>query len=135
MNTARVLMIASAAALVAACSSAPSKPAAAPAPVVANIAGTWIVTTETQLGAQDTKMVVNQNGNDIKGTLESQLGTTDFTGAVQGNEVRWGFDFNAQGTDLRIDYSGTLDGNNMTGKAVFGAFGEGAFTAKKQLGM
>lgn len=132
MNTIRVAFVASALAVLAACSSTPTQPAAPAAPAVANVAGVWIVNTETQMGPMDTKMTVEQTGKDIKGVLESPMGSVNYTGTVDGSDVKWGFDFDAQGTALRIDYVGALQSDGtMKGKAVFGSFGEGTFTAKK----
>ncbi len=138
MNTLRTALIASVAAVAAACSTAPSKPPAAPAapvvpaaPVATNIAGVWTITTDTPQGASDSKMTVMQTGKDIKGTLESPMGSVDYTGTVVGKDVKFGFNFSAQGTDLHIDYIGTVDGPTMSGRAVFGSFGEGTFKGKK----
>ncbi len=136
MNTLRVVLIASVVALAAACSSTPSKDAApvakaAAAPATANIAGTWTVTTDTPMGASDSKLTVVQTGKEIKGVMESPMGSVDYTGAVEVNDVKFGFDFEAQGTALRIDYIGTLEGGAMKGKVILGSFGEGTFTAKK----
>jgi hypothetical protein len=141
MNTFRAVLIASVTAFAAACSTAPTKPAAAPAPAakaaapaaaVTNLAGVWTLTTESQMGSQDAKLTVAQTGKDIKGTMETPMGSVDYTGTVEGKDVKFGFNFNAQGTDLRIDYIGTVEGGTMKGKAVFGSFGEGTFTGKKQ---
>ena len=135
MNTLRVILIASVAVAAAACSSAPSKPTpsaiAPPAAPAANIAGSWTLTTETPMGAQETKLSVAQSGKDIKGTLESPQGSVPITGTADGKDFKFGFDFDAQGTSLRIDYIGTVEGTAMKGKAVFGTFGEGTFTGKK----
>jgi len=129
MKMFRAALIAVGAAFVAACSTTPSQPAA---PVAANIAGVWTVNTETQMGPMDTKMTVEQMGKDLKGVLESPMGSVNYTGTVEGSDVKWGFDFDAQGTALRIDYVGTLQADGtMKGKAVFGSFGEGTFTAKR----
>jgi len=46
--------------------------------------------------------------------------------------VAFDFTINVQGTDLKLDYIGTVEGDTMKGKAVFGQFGEGTFTAKRQ---
>ena len=137
MNTIRAIAVATVVLLAAACSSTPSKPAAAPAkaaaaPAVMNLAGSWTITTESQMGPMDSKLTVEQNGKDIKGVMTSQMGSVDCTGTIDGKDVKFGFNFSAQGTDLRIDYIGTTDGTTMTGKAVFGSYGEGTFKAKKQ---
>jgi hypothetical protein len=130
MNKARVLVLAAVAILLAACASAP--PAAPAKPKGPDLNGNWVVTTTSQMGAQDSNMTVTQAGSAIKGTLTSQMGSVDYTGTVTGNAVAFGFTINAQGTDLKIDYSGTVEGDTMKGKAVFGSFGEGTFTAKKK---
>jgi len=129
MNKIRVLVLAAVAVLVAGCMSTPAAPARPKGP---DLTGEWVVTTNSQMGAQDSNMTVKQTGSAIAGTLSSQMGNIDYTGTVTGNEVAFGFMINAQGADLKIDYSGTVEGNTMKGKAVFGSFGEGTFTAKKK---
>jgi hypothetical protein len=136
MNKFRTLIVVGIATLIAACASTAPKPAAAPpppaAPAAINLAGTWIVTTDSSFGSQDTKMTVTQNGQNLTGKLESPMGAVDYTGTVVGKDVKFGFQFNAQGTDLKIDYAGTTDGSTMEGKVVIGTFGEGTFKGKKQ---
>jgi hypothetical protein len=39
---------------------------------------------------------------------------------------------NAQGTDMHIDYVGTVESDSMKGTAKFGEFGDSTFTGKKQ---
>jgi hypothetical protein len=129
MNSVRTLVLASIALSVAACSTTPAAPAKPKGP---DLSGNWVLTTESQMGAQDADMVVKQTGNALAGTLTSQMGSVDYTGTVEGDNVAFGFMFNAQGTDLRIDYTGVVAGDAIKGKAVFGAFGEGTFTAKRK---
>jgi hypothetical protein len=134
MNTLRVVLVAAVATLAAACSSTPSKPTASAAPAAppaVNLAGNWTVTTETPMGAQETKLSVAQTGKEIKGTMASPQGSVPITGTADGKDFKFGFDFDAQGTSLRIDYIGTVEGTAMKGKAVFGTFGEGTFTGTK----
>jgi hypothetical protein len=135
MNMLRTFVIACTVSLVAACSTTPSKPAAPAAPPAAsamNLSGNWILTVESQMGSQDMKMTVKQTGTNLAGTMESPMGSVDYTGTLTGKDVKMGFNFNAQGTDLHIDYIGTTDGTTMSGKAIFGTFGEGTFKAKRQ---
>ncbi len=141
MKTFRIVLIASATALAAACSSAPSKPAvpvasAAPvapvAPALANIAGNWIITVETPMGTMDAKMSVVQNGKDINGRLESQMGNVDYKGGVDTNNIKFSYSIEALGGPPgSFDYVGQLDAGVMKGKATFGSFGDGTWTAKR----
>lgn len=138
MNPLRTLALVGVIAAVAGCSSTASKPAAAPAApppaasAVMNIAGSWTLNVESQFGPFEQKMTVIQTGKDLKGTMTSPQGSVDYTGTIEGSNVKLGFNVNAQGTDLRIDYVGTTDGKTMNGKAVFGSFGEGTFKGAKQ---
>lgn len=125
----RTAALAALAMLVAACSTTPSTPAKGKGP---DLTGNWVLTTESQMGAQDSEMTVKQAGNAITGTLTSQLGAVDYTGTIEGSDVAFTFNINAQGTDLKLDYTGVVEGDTMKGKAVFGAFGEGTFTAKRK---
>jgi hypothetical protein len=129
MNNVRMLVLASIAMLVAGCSTTHTAPAKPKGP---DLSGNWVLTTESQMGAQDADMIVKQSGNTLAGTLTSQMGSVDYMGTVEGDNVAFGFMFNAQGTDLKIDYTGVVAGDTMKGKAVFGAFGEGTFTAKRK---
>ena len=135
MKTFRVLTLAAAAILIAACAStpkAPAAPAAPPPPAVTNLAGNWTVTIDSQMGSQDSKMVLTQTGADLKGSLESPMGTVPLTGNIADKAVNFSFNINAQGMDLKIDFIGTIESPEaLKGRAVFGTFGEGTFTAKK----
>ena len=133
MKKLRTLSIASLALLIAACATTPqSGSGGTTAPKGPDLSGNWVLTTESQMGAQDSDMVVKQSGSALTGTLTSQLGSVDYTGSVEGQNVAFSFMFNAQGTDLKIDYTGVVEGDTMKGKAVFGSFGEGTFTAKRK---
>lgn len=115
--------------LLGACASAPPSQ---PQPKVVDLSGEWVLTTESQMGAQDAQMTVRQTGSALTGTITSETGRIDYTGSVSGAAVAFDFTINVQGTDLKLDYTGTVDGDTMKGKAVFGQFGEGSFTAKRK---
>ena len=125
----RALMLASVALLVAACATPSSKSSQSKGP---NLSGHWVLTTESQMGAQDAQMTVRQTGNALAGTITGQAGSVDYTGSLSGAAVAFDFTINVQGTDLKLDYSGVVEGDTMKGKAVFGSFGEGTFTAKRK---
>lgn len=129
MNKTRAWIIAAVAIVLGACSTTPSQP---PAPKVADLSGNWVLTTESQMGAQDAQMTVRQTGSALAGTITGQNGSVDYKGSVTGAAVAFDFTINVQGTDLKLDYTGTVEGDTMKGKAVFGQFGEGTFTAKRQ---
>lgn len=129
MNQTRAWMIAAAAMVLSACATPPSQP---PAPKGADLTGNWVLTTESQMGSQDAQMTVRQTGSALAGTITGQNGSVAYQGSVTGAAVAFDFTIEIQGTDLKLDYIGTVEGDTMKGKAVFGQFGEGTFTARRQ---
>jgi hypothetical protein len=128
----RVLRVATftiAATLLVACASTPSQPKQ---PKGANLSGEWVLTTESQVGTQDALMTVRQTGRALAGTISGQMGTVDLAGSANGPAVTFNFTLNVQGKDLKLAYSGTVEGDTMKGTAVFGQIGEGTFTAKRK---
>lgn len=134
MKKVRAGILVSVALLIGACASTPpTQPSPQPPAVeAADLSGTWVLTTESQMGAQDAQMTVRQTGGALAGTITDQAGTVDCTGAVHGSSVAFDFTITVQGTDLKLDYSGTVEGETMKGRVVFGQFGEGTFTARRK---
>ena len=129
MNKLKSLMWVGLALVLAACASTPR------APKGPDLSGNWVLTTESPMGSQDTDMVVKQTGEQLAGTITSQMGPVEYKGTLQnGKDVAFGFSFEAQGMTLQIDYTGVVEGDTMKGTAKFGDFGEGAFTAKRKAG-
>jgi len=136
MTFIRRISIACVAALIAACSATPSKPVTPPAPVapaVADISGKWILTVHSPQGAIDANMTVVQTGTAIKGTLDSAMGTVDYTGSVNGKDVKFSYSIEKFGAPAGsiLDYTGSVDGGVMKGNAKFATFGEGEWSAKR----
>lgn len=120
-------MLAPVALLFGACTSTPSSQPKSP-----DLSGTWVLTTASQMGAQDARMVVRQTGTALAGTISGEAGTVDCTGSVNGSAVAFDFTIDVHGTDLKVDYAGTVEGDTIKGKAVFGQFGEGTFIARRE---
>ncbi len=97
----------------------------------ADVAGEWDFTVETQAGSGSPHFSLKQDGTTVTGTYKGQLGEAPVTGTVKGNQLTLSFNINAQGADLAITYSGTVEGDTIKGKVVLGEMGEGTFTAKK----
>jgi hypothetical protein len=129
MNKMKSLMWVGMVVLLGACATTPPKPKGP------DLTGNWVLTTESPMGSQDTDMTVTQTGEQLAGTITSQMGTVEYKGTLTGGkDVAFGFSFDAQGMTLQIDYKGVVEGDTMKGTAKFGDFGEGAFTAKRKTG-
>jgi hypothetical protein len=110
----------------AACTSIPREPA------VLDLTGEWLLTTTSQMGAQDATMMVQQTGKGFSGKVSSPQGVVDYSGVLQGEAVRFSFMLEAGAQPLKIEYSGVVAGDTMSGKAEFGPFGAGTFSAKRK---
>ena len=131
MNNLRAVMIASIAVLATACASTPSTPIPPAAPVIASIGGNWTLVVDTPNGPMNFTMSVVQSGTSVNAKITDTRGTYDYNGTIDGNAVKIGHDsINMPG--MRIEYIGTVVADTFSGKAVFGNFGEGTFTAKRQ---
>lgn len=98
----------------------------------ANVNGTWDLSVETPNGNGTPSVTFKQDGETLTGTYKGRFGETPLKGSIKGNDIKFSITISPQGQDLTIEYSGTVDGDTMKGKAKFGEMGEGNFTGKKK---
>ena len=98
----------------------------------AKVSGEWALTVETPNGTGTPSVIFKQDGEDLTGTYKGRFGESQLKGTVKGNEIKFSVTVSPQGQDVVVEYSGTVDGDSMKGKAKFGEFGEGNFTGKKK---
>jgi len=96
-----------------------------------NVTGTWTMAVETQAGTGNPTFTLKQEGATVTGQYKGQLGEAPVTGTVKGNELTLNYKVSAQGADLSVTYTGTVDGDTIKGKVSLGELGEGTFTGKK----
>lgn len=105
---------------------------ARPAHAQTSIAGDWDVTIQSAQGTNSMLVTFKQDGDKISGLLKSPMGELPFQGGtLTGNDLKFDFSIAVQGQPLQITMTGKVDGPSMAGKAQFGAFGEGDWTAKR----
>jgi len=97
----------------------------------ADVTGTWNMNVETQAGPGTPVFTLKQTGKNVTGNYKGQLGEAPVTGTVNGNEVTLKYSISAQGQELTVTYTGTVEGATMKGKVSLGELGEGTFTGKK----
>ncbi|MGH9348363.1 MAG: hypothetical protein ACRD26_13980 [Vicinamibacterales bacterium] len=97
-----------------------------------DLTGTWLLQVQTSAGGGSPTFTFKQTGDALEGTYEGAFGQAKVTGSVKGNQARWSFDVDAQGTALTIVYEGTVEGDSMKGTVRLGELGDGTFTGKKK---
>ena len=96
-----------------------------------NVTGTWTMQVETQAGSGTPTFTLKQEGTTVTGHYKGQLGEAPVTGTVKGNEVTLNYKVSAQGADLSVTYTGTVEGDTIKGKVSLGELGDGTFTGKR----
>ena len=77
-------------------------------------------------------MHLEQEGNAITGTYSSPtFGEASVKGVVNVSNVSLNVTINAQGQELTIEYSGSVEGSSIQGNVSLGGFGQGTFVGKK----
>lgn len=110
-------------------------PAAAPAQessAKVDVTGTWLFEVSSPAGAGTRTVTFKQDGEKITGKYTGQYGDSDLTGTVKGEDISFWFDVNAEGTSVRVTYTGKVDKDTMKGTLSLGDLGEGTFTAKRK---
>ena len=97
-----------------------------------SVAGNWDVTINSPQGANTSLVVFKQDGDKVSGVLKGRGGELPFEGGtLTGNDLKFSFTINTQGMALPITLTGKVEGETMSGKADFGGFAEGDWTAKR----
>ena len=89
--------------------------------------GTWTLTMDTPMGERRSTLTLSTSGGTLTGKQEAEGNTTDITdGTANGNDVSWKVAI-TNPMPLTLTFSGTVDGNSLTGTADTGMFGSFPF--------
>jgi hypothetical protein len=89
--------------------------------------GTWTLTMDTPMGERRSTLTLSTSGGTLTGKQEAEGNTTDIAdGTANGNNVSWKVAI-TNPMPLTLTFSGTVDGNAMTGTADTGMFGSFPF--------
>jgi len=94
-----------------------------------DVSGKWNMKVETSAGSGTPVFELKQSGETITGTYKGQLGQADVKGTLKDKDIKLEF----KAGEINIVYTGTVEGNTMKGKAVFGDMGEGTFSGTKEI--
>jgi len=93
--------------------------------------GTWKLTMDTPMGERASTLVVKVSGAKLEGTQSAEGQTAQiFDGSVNGNSLGWKVSI-TQPMPLTLDFSGTLDGDAISGSVQLGMFGSSPFRATR----
>jgi hypothetical protein len=98
-----------------------------------DVSGTWDMTLKTDRGDWPTELTIEQEGENIKVTMPGFQGDQiEGEGTVKDTKIEFTFNISTQRGDFSITYTGTIEGDTMSGEAEMGDFGIMQWTAKKK---
>jgi hypothetical protein len=84
--------------------------------------GTWKITINTPMGAQEVTAEITTAGDTFTGKTSGRMGDAEVAGKVDGDTLTWSADI-TQPMPMTLDFSATVAGDAMTGNVKLGAFG------------
>jgi hypothetical protein len=100
----------------------------------AKVNGSWDLSSPGRDGNMMTQtLTLQQDGSKLTGTLKGQRGEAPVTGTISGNNISFSVTRNTPNGDVKIDYTGTVQGDAM--KGTFMVMGNGRdWSAKRSTG-
>ena len=97
-----------------------------------SVEGVYDCVTQSPMGAQDSVLTVNVDGDTVTGTNEGAQGSMDIEeGKVDGNSMNWVMNMTVP-MPMKLEASVTVDGDQLTGTVKAGAFGDMPITGTKR---
>jgi len=113
----------------------PAKPPATSAPAnnSSDISGEWAFQVETAAGSGSPTFTFKQDGEKLSGQYKGAFGEAPLTGSFKDGKIAFTIKVDAQGQQLTINYTGTLEKDGtMKGTVDLGDVGSGTWTGKRK---
>jgi hypothetical protein len=93
--------------------------------------GKWEIVINSPLGAQKASLEIQTDGGLLTGTQQAAQGSGPLeNGKVNGNTLTWSAKI-SNPMPLTLDFTGTVDGDKLSGSVKAGAFGSFPFTGSR----
>ena len=94
--------------------------------------GTWKLTVNTPMGTQESTLTLATYGGTLTGTQTAPNGGSApiEEGTVNGNDVTWKASI-TRPMPMTLQFSGTVDGDTISGSVRLGMFGSANFTGTR----
>ena len=94
-----------------------------PQGVTGAVGGQWLATLTFARGSANHRLVFEQQGGKLVGTHYGEFGSGDLAGSVTANEVHFRSSQQIEGQRLSYEFTGTVDGDKMSGALNMGEYG------------
>ena len=97
----------------------------------AKVAGRWNFTVELEMGTGHPVVTLKQDGEKISGTYDGRYGQSPLEGTVKEKKIEFTVTMVAEGVSVAGVFSGSVDGDTMSGTVEFDQAGEGTWSATR----
>jgi hypothetical protein len=98
-----------------------------------DISGAWAFQVDSAAGSGTPSFTFKQDGEKLTGEYKGAFGEAPLTGTIKGNKVDFAIKIEAQGQQMTITYTGTVEKDgSMKGTAELGEVGSATWTAKRK---
>ena len=97
----------------------------------ARVAGVWNVALEIGSITGRPTIEIKQDGEKLTGTYRGRYGASPLEGAIKENQIGFTVTMNAEGQQTTGYFSGTVEGDTMSGTVEFEGAGEGTWSATR----
>jgi hypothetical protein len=97
----------------------------------ASVAGQWQTEITFLRGSANHTLVLEQHGQELLGTHQGEFVSGDLSGTVAANQVHFRSRQRIQGQHLSYEFTGTVEGDKMSGAVNMGEYGEARWTAQR----
>lgn len=114
-----------------------SKPPSFSAPVIpqgapASVAGIWNVSLRYLRGQGTQRFLLEQSENQVSGAHQGEIYNGNLQGTVHANQLSFRSHMPVGGNSIRYLFTGTVEGNSMSGKVNLGEYGEAEWSAVRE---
>jgi hypothetical protein len=93
--------------------------------------GTYKVEIDTPMGKMEQNFTLKTEGNVLTGRVESQMGSFDVNGKVEGDQFSWENDLESPMGTMHLTVTGKVAGSDISGEVKTGDFGTSPFKGKR----
>ncbi len=95
------------------------------------VSGQWTARLEYGRGSAEHNLVFEQTAEKLTGTHHAEFDQGDLTGTVSGNLVKFQSRYRIQGQGLSYAFTGTVDGDKISGVVNMGEYGATTWSAER----
>ena len=93
--------------------------------------GKWEIVINSPLGAQKAQLELKTDGGTLSGSQQAAQGSGPLeNGKVDGNNLSWSAKISSP-MPLTLDFTGTVDGDKLSGSVKAGSFGSFPFSGTR----